>query len=152
MKITLEEVLAKLDLHLKSEQLKTSSQREDILRVMYNSGKHLTAEELYDLCRKSIANIGIATIYRALKLFLSAGICREIVLAGGLIRYEINDIDRHHDHLICTDCGKFIEIYSPEIERIQKKVCEKNGFILTDHILNLYGLCPDCRQKQSAQG
>lgn len=145
MNITLNEILKKLGEHLKSEHLKTSSQREDILKIFYNSGKHVTAEELYDMCRESIPNLGIATIYRALKLFCIIGISKEIVLDDGIIRYEINDAKNHHDHLICTKCGKFVEIFSPEIEKIQKKISSDHGFELVDHRLNLYGICSKCR-------
>lgn len=147
MNITLNEIMKKLDDHLKSEHLKSSSQREDILRIFYNSGKHLTAEELYDICRGSIPNIGIATIYRAIKLFCNIGICKEINIDGGISRYEINDDRNHHDHLICTKCGVFVEIVSPEIEKIQKKLSESHGFELITHHLNLYGICPKCRNK-----
>ena len=145
--MTLDEVLLKLSVHLKSENLKSSSQREDILKIFYNSGKHLTAEELYNICRETIPNLGIATIYRAIKLFCSIGICKEIIIDSGISRYEINDERNHHDHLICSKCGIFIEIVSPEIEKIQKKISESHGFELISHHLNLYGVCPKCRGK-----
>jgi len=145
MNITLKEIIIRLEEHLRKEHLKSSSQREDILRIFYNSGKHLTAEELYDICRESIPNIGIATIYRAIKLFSSIGICKEIVIDDGITRYEINDDNAHHDHLICTRCGIFIEIVSPEIEKIQKKISDSYGFELVNHRLNLYGICSKCR-------
>src|SRR5208337_92342 len=99
MNAELNEILSRLEEYLRSEHLKSSSQREDILRVLYNSGKHLTAEELYDICRESIPNLGIATIYRALKLFCIIGICKEIVIDNGITRYEINDDKNHHDHI-----------------------------------------------------
>ncbi|HNX23477.1 MAG TPA: Fur family transcriptional regulator [Spirochaetota bacterium] len=146
MNITLNEILIKLEHHLKNEHLKSSSQREDILRILYNSGKHLTAEELYDICKKSIPNLGIATIYRAIKLFCSIGVCTEIIIDNGITRYEIND-NHHHDHLICSKCGIFVGIVSPEIEKIQKKISENYGFELVNHRLNLYGICPKCRAK-----
>ena len=147
MKITLNEILTKLGEHLKSEHLKLSSQREEILGIFYNSGKHLTAEELYDICRESVPNLGIATIYRALKLFCRIGICKEIFIDNGITRYEISDDKNHHDHLICTKCGMFVEIISPEIEKIQNKISSAHGFDLVDHRLNLYGICPQCRKK-----
>ncbi len=146
MNITLNEILIRLGEYLKSENLKSSIQREDILKIFYNSGKHLTAEELYDICRENIPNLGIATIYRALKLFCSIGICKEIVVDDGVTRYEINDDKNHHDHLICTKCGIFVEIVSPEIEKIQKKISASHGFELINHRLNLYGICPACRR------
>lgn len=147
MNIALSEILKRLDDHLKSEHLKSSNQREEILKVFYNSGKHLTAEELYNTCRGSIPNLGIATIYRAIKLFCSIGICKEIIVENGTARYEISDDNNHHDHLICSKCGIFVEIVSPEIEKLQKKISDSYGFELVNHRLNLYGICPGCRKK-----
>lgn len=139
-------IYVKLDEHIKSENLKSSNQRNEILHIFFDSKKHLTVEELYDICKENIPNIGIATIYRALKLFCKIGICNEIKIENGITRYEINDGSSHHDHLICSECGAFVEIKSDEIEEIQKKIAEKNGFLLTNHRLNLYGICSKCRK------
>jgi Fur family ferric uptake transcriptional regulator len=147
MDISQDKILAKLEVYLRQEHLKSSSQRGDILEVLYVSGKHMTAEELYDTCKKSMPKIGIATVYRALKLFCKIGICREILVDNGVIRYEIEDDTKHHDHLICSRCGAFVEIYSPEIEKLQKKISESHGFILTNHRLNMFGVCSKCKKK-----
>jgi Fur family ferric uptake transcriptional regulator len=147
MNKTLISISEKLDEHIKKTNLKSSHQRKEILKTFYNSEKHLTAEELYELCKTDSTNIGIATVYRALKLFCEIGICNEINIDNGITRYEIVSDKHHHDHLICSKCGAFIEIVSPEIEAIQESIARKYGFQLTNHRLNLYGMCPACRGK-----
>jgi Fur family transcriptional regulator, ferric uptake regulator len=133
--------------HIRTANLKSSSQREEILKVLYNSGKHLTAEELYENCKAENPGIGIATVYRALKLLCEIGICRELRIDRGITRYEVADGESHHDHLICTGCGAFVEVVSQEIERIQERIASAHGFKLESHRLNLYGLCARCRKK-----
>ena len=142
----MDKVSQKLEEYIKKANLKSSNQRADILKIFYDEKNHLTAEELYEICKDKIPNIGIATVYRALKLFCEIGICQELKMDNGITRYEVNNENKHHDHLICSGCGTFVEIVSDEIENIQKEIAEKNGFILTRHRLNLYGLCPKCRK------
>jgi Fur family transcriptional regulator, ferric uptake regulator len=145
-KMEFEKISIKLQEYIKSENLKSSNQRNEILSIFFESNKHLTVEELYDICKVKISNIGIATIYRAMKLFCKIGICSEIKIENGITRYEIISSSFHHDHLICSKCGMFIEIMSDEIEEIQKRIAEKHGFVLTSHRLNLYGTCSECRR------
>jgi Fur family ferric uptake transcriptional regulator len=137
----------RLDEHVKSKGLKSSGQRAVILGIMLGEEKHHTAEELYELCKKKNPDIGIATVYRTVKLLCDAGIARELHFESGVTRYEIVTDDTHHDHLVCVRCGNFTEISSPLIEDEQIKIAKKNGFELTDHSLILYGICPSCRNK-----
>lgn len=130
---------------IRSRKLKQSSQRQTILKIFLKTERHLTAEELYLMVKKIIPSIGYATIYRTLKLFTEAGLCRELLVENGSTRYEHLYGHDHHDHLICTECGKFVEIMSPEIEALQEKIAKKNGFVLKKHRLDLYGLCGDCK-------
>ena len=65
----------------------------------------------------------------------------------GITRYEIAKPDSHHDHLVCLDCGKIVEICDPRIEKLQREMAEKYGFKLRGHVHNLYGICKDCRDK-----
>ena len=79
-----------------------------------------------------------------MKLLSEAGLCRELQLEDGTTRYEHLYNHKHHDHLICTKCGKFIEIESPQIEALQEKLAKENGFVLLKHRLELYGICSTC--------
>lgn len=134
-----------LEEFIRSNNLRHSDQRKQILEIFLNTEKHLTAEELYTIVKKKNPAIGYATIYRTLRLLSDAGLSRELLLEDGTTRYEHMYGHKHHDHLICTECGKFVEIESPEIEAIQDKLALKNGFTLLKHRFELYGLCSTCQ-------
>lgn len=134
-----------LENFIRSKNLRRSDQRQQILDVFLKTERHLTAEDLYNIVKKKNPSIGYATIYRSLKLFSEAGLCRELQVDDGTTRYEHLYNHRHHDHLICTKCGKFVEIESPEIEALQDQLAKKNGFELIKHRLELYGLCSACK-------
>ena len=112
--------------------------------VFLKTERHLSAEELYDIVREKNPSIGYATIYRTLKLLSEAGLCRELQADGRITRYEHLHNRDHHDHLVCTECGKMVEFEIPEIEALQEKIARKNGFVLKNHRWELYGLCSDC--------
>jgi Fur family ferric uptake transcriptional regulator len=131
--------------YIRNKNMKHSDQRQQILGIFLKTESHLTAEELYLMVKKKIPSIGYATIYRTLKLFIEAGLCRELQVENGLNRYEHLYGHEHHDHLICTKCGKFIEIVSQEIEALQERIAKKKGFVLEKHRLELYGICSACR-------
>lgn len=130
--------------YIRLKKLKHSNQREIILETFLRSNRHITAEELYDIIKVDNPHIGTATVYRTLKLLCESGLCQELRLEDGRTRYEPLFGQEHHDHIICMKCGKFVEIISPEIEKIQEKLAKKNGFILKSHRLNLFGLCKAC--------
>ncbi len=136
-----------LEDYIHSKNLRHSEQRVQILEIFLKSERHLTAEELYGMVKKKNPSTGFATIYRTLKLLIEAGLCRELQVENGLTRYEHLYGHQHHDHLICTNCGRFVEIISPEIEELQEKIARENGFRLRRHRLELYGICKKCREK-----
>ena len=95
--------------------------------------------------KKRLPEIGIATVYRTLKLLKESGLCKEIRLDDGVTRYEHLYKHDHHDHLICSECGDLIEVLDPEIETLQKKLAKKHGFRIDSHKLEIYGTCRECR-------
>ncbi len=133
-----------LDGYIQNNNLKASRQRIAILEAFLNSKRHITVEELHNIIKAENPNIGSATVYRTMKLLCDSGLCRELNLEDGRIRYEPVQDHEHHDHLICIKCGKFVEIVSPEIERLQNKIARENDFVLKNHRLNLYGICKSC--------
>jgi Fur family ferric uptake transcriptional regulator len=134
--------------YLSGQGLKSTRQRDRVLKVFSSSNKHLSAEELYLLVRKSDPKIGYATVYRTLKLLATAGLAVERRFEDGIARYEYADSRSHHDHLICTNCGAIVEFENEQIEQLQVAVAKKNGFLVQDHRLELYGLCSECRPKR----
>ncbi len=133
--------------YLKARGLNLTSQRREVLEVLLSSGRHLTVEELYNLAKKKNSGIGQATVFRTLKLLADAELARKIVLGDKKVRYEIKYGVEHHDHLICTRCGKFIEAVDPAIEELQKKLCRKFGFTPRKHSLEIFGYCKNCVKK-----
>lgn len=133
---------------VKSKGLKYSTQREDVLKVLYNSKQHLTPEEIYSKVKKINKNIGLATVYRALSFLETEGLVSSISFGVEGKKYELNR-GHHHDHMICLNCGKIIEFYDEELESLQKEIAKKHGFELITHELNMYGICKDCQDKKS---
>lgn len=140
----MQEFLDKFYDYLGSRSLKNTPQRRLIVQTFLNTNEHVTTEDLYGLVRKKDDKIGQATVYRTLRLLCDSGIARELHFGDGTARYEPICEDSHHDHLICNGCGKNIEFYDDDIERLQEELAKKHGFTLTSHRMYLYGVCPDC--------
>jgi len=126
--------------------LKSTRQRDVILDCFLASARHISIEELYLKLRAKNPNIGYATVYRTLKLFAESGIAREIQFGDGQTRYEHATEGEHHDHLVCTRCGKIIEFENETIEQLQQEVAKSHGFLIENHKLELYGVCSLCKK------
>ena len=129
----------------RSKGLKQSGQRRDILRTFLTTEKHLTADELFHLVKKENPSIGVATVYRTIKLICDCGLGRELRLDNNSVRYEHLFNHDHHDHLYCKNCGELTEVVDVEIERLQEKLAKKAGFKMQGHRLIIHGLCRKCR-------
>lgn len=137
---------SRLAAHMEKLGLRSTAQRRLVTDMFFRSRGHLSIEELLALVRKEEPGVGYATVYRTLKLLASSGVAYERHFGDGISRYEIAHEDEHHDHLICTDCGKIVEFENDEIERLQHEVAKRQGFRITRHKLELYGECtrPNC--------
>lgn len=132
--------------HLQSAGLRRTGQRDLILETFLSTEEHLTSEGLYLLVSKLDESIGLTTVYRTLKLLTEAGLAREVRFGDNKTYYEHHYNHEHHDHMICTECGKVIEFFSPDIEKLQDQMASNFGFIPTHHSLRLWGLCSECQQ------
>lgn len=137
---------------IRSMGLKITDQRLLILKCLYNaegksSDRHVTAQELYEKVVKKDSSIGFATVYRFLRDLTEKNCVTEVRMGGQSSRYELTTRE-HHDHLTCTQCGKICEFENKKIEKLQEQVAEYFGFQLTNHILELYGVCPACQTQQ----
>lgn len=128
--------------------LRMTPQRTLILDIFLKRQGHLSAEQLYDMVKKKDPTIGQATVYRMLRLLSESGIAREVDFGDGVSRYEADVGKEHHDHLICTQCNKEVDVVDTEIEKLQERLAKKHGFLLTGHKMYLYGLCSSCRKKK----
>ncbi len=136
----------RLDDYIHEKSLKTTRQRTDIADVFFRTNSHLSIEEVLDLARKKNKRVGYATVYRTLKLLAEAGLANERYFGDKIARYEVNEANEHHDHMVCLTCSKIIEFENDEIERLQMAAAKSHGFKLVKHRLELYGICRDCQQ------
>lgn len=131
---------------LKKVGLKATVPRLKILQILEsNKGEHMRAEDVYKALLMSDEDIGLATVYRVLTQFEQAGLVVRHHFEGGHSVFELDE-GEHHDHMLCTSCGKVEEFMDEVIEERQKVIAEKAGYKITDHSLYLYGICPDCQK------
>ena len=132
---------------LKDAGLKITLPRIKILQILENAEvHHVSAEDVYKLLLANGEEIGLATVYRVLTQFEQAGLVVRHNFEGGHSVFELAS-DKHHDHIVCVRCGRVEEFNDVEIERRQEEVARSMGYELTDHHLNMYGLCPECAKK-----
>jgi Fur family ferric uptake transcriptional regulator len=144
--ITYPLLLDKFKKLLKSNTLKFTKQRELILNFLYQNEGHFTPEDIYMQLKKEYpdVNLGIATVYRTLTLLEDEGIASSISFGAQGKKYELG-LKKHHDHLICTDCGEIIEFFNETIEEQQEQIAEQYNFKMTDHTMKIVGLCEKCQ-------
>ena len=135
---------------LQARGLRLTGQRRRIAETFLRESGHRSAEEIYRQVKKIDPRVGSATVYRTLKLLREAGLARGMSLGDGFARYEAPSGRGHHDHLICRACGKIVEFENSRIEALQQQVARKHGFTVTDHKMELYGVCGGCRQESKA--
>lgn len=126
--------------------LKMTPQRRIIIEEFLNDAGHMTTEELYQRVKQKRKSIGQATVYRTMRLMAESGLAREVDFGDGITRWERHHGNKHHDHLICRHCGKNVEVADEKIERLQEEVAAKNGFLLTGHVMYLFGICNVCQE------
>lgn len=135
---------------LKKNSLKFTIQREIILETLYNSDEHLTPEALHHLIQEKHPDLktGIATVYRTLSLLEESNVVTSLSFGAQGKKYELG-AKEHHDHFICTECGKIIEFVDEEIERGQHAIAQTLNFKMLDHSMQIYGICAECQNKQN---
>lgn len=133
--------------NLRKVGLKATLPRLKILNILERSeASHMTAEEVYKAMIKGGDEAGLATVYRVLTQFESAGLVIRHNFEGGRSVFEL-DQGGHHDHMVCVECGRVFEFIDTEIEKRQHQVAEQAGFVMEDHSLYLYGVCSGMREK-----
>jgi Fur family ferric uptake transcriptional regulator len=130
---------------MNDKKLRKSVRRDSIVDLFLKTEGHITPEELYIYSKEEDPSIGVATVYRTLKLLCKSGLARELKFRDGVSRYEHLYGHPHHDHLICQHCGKFVEVVDPKIEQLQTLLAERHGFTIESHTTDIYGYCSRCR-------
>ncbi len=138
--------------YLGEQGLKSTRQRDAIVRCFFKVGGHVSIDELLDEARSEHPGVGYATDYRTLKLLTESGIAAERRFNDGQATYELAETGEHHDHLICTECGFVLEFHNEAIEREQERVARQFGFSVVRHRHELYGLCARARGVKTGAG
>ena len=136
---------------LRNAGLKATLPRLKIINVFEQSSqRHLTAEDVYRQLLADGLDVGLATVYRVLTQFEQAGLLMRHHFETGKAVFELNE-GKHHDHLVCLQCGRVEEFYDAEIEKRQSKIARERGFEISEHALYLYADCtkPRCPHKKS---
>ena len=133
---------------LKDAGLKVTHPRTKILDILQsNPDMHLSADEIHNKLVDHNESIGLATVYRVLTQLEVSGLIQKNQFSDNQSSYEIKK--QHHDHLICTKCGKIIEFMNDDLETLQEKISDKYQFRLDSHVMTLFGVCKDGKCQES---
>jgi Fur family ferric uptake transcriptional regulator len=131
--------------HLVVNGLKLTRQRTTIAERFLAAEGHLSAEELYHVLAGEGQRVGLATVYRTLKMLVDAGLAQERHFPDGAARYETVFGEPQHDHLVCVKCGRIMEIENPLIEPLYQLAFERHEFVASGHRLVVTGVCKECQ-------
>jgi Fur family ferric uptake transcriptional regulator len=137
---------------LRDHSLPVTAQRLAIADVVLGTERHVSAEEVADMLRRRGASAGTATVYRTLDVLVRSGLVVERDFGEGFKRYEASRGIPHHEHLLCTVCGRVTEFRDERLERMTTLLAEAHDFSRQRHRLVIYGLCGDCKRGGSRSG
>lgn len=140
----LEEILERLH----KDHIKITRQRKMIIEIMYEHRDHIDAEALFSILKQQKAGVSRATIYRTLEMLVAKRLIRKMDFGEGRNVYEFKLGQPHHDHMKCLRCGKVIEFNDHIIELRQNTICQNYKFHPTFHVMQIYGICCECREKE----
>jgi len=133
--------------YLKTKKLRLTPQRAEIFERAFATHEHFTVEVFLGWLKKEGSSVSRATLYRTLGLLVEGGFLEELDVGTGESWYEHVLGHQHHDHLICTKCGRIEEFTEPRIEALQEEIAKARGFTLSSHDLRLMGTCRRCQTK-----
>lgn len=132
--------------YLRLKELKYTPERKIILEEVFKLHTHFNSEILFEkICRRT-KKISKATIYRTIPILIDSGLMKEVLRQNGRAYYEHTFGHGHHDHLLCVKCGRVIEFYNKNIEKLQERICNEYDFKPTDHKLGIRGYCKRCKK------
>lgn len=130
-------------------QLRMTNQREMILRELVKNKQHLTADELYDIVRKLMPRISLATVYRNLEILSEAGIIGKLEISGRQKRFDYDPED--HDHIYCAVCHRVDNLNIERSGDEAQKMAAVKGYSVTGYRLEIIGICVSCQKKEKAK-
>lgn len=140
-----EDELKTVETYMRDHGLRWTQQRRLIAREAFATHDHFSADDLLDLCRKRDRKVSRATVYRTISMLEEAGFVEGLDTGDGGRKFEHVLGHKHHDHMVCTECGKIIEFLDEELEARQERAAKRHGFSIEHHSLKLFGRCRDCK-------
>ena len=130
---------------LRREGLKYTPQRVAVLEEVLKDQGHRECEDIYLALRQKGSHVSRATIYRTMDILVKNDFARKMEIGDGRARYESKVDSPHHDHIVCTSCGKIMEFVDQDVEDLQNKIAKRYHFKLQRHIHHLFGICKECQ-------
>lgn len=130
---------------LKEAGVRITPQRHAVLEFLLTSKSHPTADDIYQALKGSFPNMSVATVYNNLRVLREIGLVRELTYGDESSRFDVNTTD--HYHVICNECGKFVDFDYPSLDSMESVAEKITGFDITHHRLELYGTCKACKEK-----
>ncbi len=127
-------------------QLRMTTQREIILRELKKSKRHLAADELYDIVKKVMPRISLATVYRNLEILSEAGMIGKLEISGRQKRFDFDVSD--HDHIYCVVCHRVDNLNIDRKGVDSEQLGAEAGYTITGYRVEIMGICPDCQKKE----
>ncbi len=133
---------------IQTNKLKSSKRRDLIFDYVVKTNDHFTVDKIYQSMLKIDPEIGIATVYRTVRLLVDCDVLLQHTFGEKKGFFEVIDMNsRHHDHLICNVCGKIIEFHCDIIENDKQRIAEQHQFQIKSHKIEIYGICSECQQQ-----
>jgi Fur family transcriptional regulator, ferric uptake regulator len=136
--------------YLRDRKLRLTPERRSVLETILKREGHFDAEELLQFLRRRNQRVSRATLYRTLDHLRGAGLVWMHRFGGGQALYEHVYGRTHHDHMVCTSCQRVIEFVNEDIERLQEEMCRQHGFRSASHVMQIFGLCSTCEEREAA--
>lgn len=143
---------ARFEQYLRRRNLRMTPERRSVLEVILSREGHFDAEELLVFLRRRHKQVSRATLYRTLDHLRGAGLVKMHRFGLGHALFEHVYGRGHHDHMVCDRCSEVIEFVNDEIEQLQEEVCRKHGFRSTNHVMQIFGICRACQEKEREAG
>jgi Fe2+ or Zn2+ uptake regulation protein len=136
---------------LRANGFRITPPRRRVLSLLEGEERALSPYDIRNLLRDQGVRTDVVTIYRVLEVLERIGLAHRVYSTGGYVRCQQNAVDHHHHHLICTDCGRTVEITGDRVDEVVERVEEESGYRVAGHILELLGLCGGCRSRSGRQ-
>jgi len=130
---------------LRARGYKLTPKRRAVVRALATSDRHMTPAQVHTATREERDDVGLVTVYRAIRVLAELGLVCEISTDGRQRSYLLRRPPEHHHHLVCSSCGHVVDFVSSDVERLQSRLARETGFRIDGHIVEFVGCCAQCR-------